>query len=100
MMYGTEYVVQIKGSFLPVERITLNKAIQNVDGIKNVSLRSSDSTHAEFTVNYSGQDSVADAIFMKLYESNLSNKFKTYDYKINGNQIIFSPINQKGTENL
>ena len=100
MMYGSEYIVQIKGNFLPVERITINKAMQNVEGIKNVALRTSDSTQAEFTVNYSGQDGVADAIFMKLYESNLSNKFQNYDYKINGNQIIFSPISKKGASNL
>ena len=100
MMYGSEYIVQIKGNFLPVERITINKAMQNVEGIKNVALRTSDSTQAEFTVNYSGQDGVADAIFMKLYESNLSNKFQNYDYKINGNQIIFSPISKKGAPNL
>ncbi len=100
MMYGSEYIVSIKGNFLPIERISLNKAIQNVEGIKNVNLRSSDSTQAEFTINYSGTDGVADAIFMKLYESNLSNKFKNYDYKIKGNQIIFSPISKKGTENL
>lgn len=100
MMYGSEYVVQIKGNFLPVERITINKAIQNVDGIKNVNLRTSDSTHTEFTVNYSGQDGVADAIFMKLYDSNLSGKFQNYDYKINGNQVIFSPLNNKGIPNL
>ena len=74
--------------------------MQNVDGIKNVALRTSDSTQAEFTVNYSGQDGVADAIFMKLYESNLSNTFQNYDYKINGNQIIFSPISKKGASNL
>ncbi len=100
MMYGSEYVVQIKGNFLPVERISINKAMQNVEGIKNVNLRTSDSTQAEFTVNYSGQDGIADAIFMKLYESNLSNKFQNYDYKINGNQIIFSPISKKGVPNL
>lgn len=100
MMYGSEYIVQIKGNFLPVERITINKAMQNVEGIKNVALRTSDSTQAEFTVNYSGQDGVADAIFMKLYESNLSNKFQNYDYKINRNQIIFSPISKKGASNL
>ena len=95
-MYGSEYIVQIKGSFLPVERIAINKAIQNVNGIKNVNLRMSDSAQTEFTINYSGQDSAADAIFMKLYESSLSDKFKNYDYKITGNQIIFSPINKKG----
>lgn len=100
MMYGSEYVVQIKGNFLPVERISINKSIQNVDGIKNVNLRTSDSTQTEFTVNYSGQEGIADAIFMKLYESNLSNKFQNYDYKINGNQIIFSPISKKGVSNL
>lgn len=100
IMYGSEYVIQIKGDFLPVERITINKAMQNVDGIKNVKLRTSDSTQAEFTVNYLGQDDVADAIFMKLYESNLSNKFQNYDYKISGNQIIFSPISKKETPNL
>lgn len=100
MMYGSEYVVLIKGNFMPVERIALNKAIQNVDGIKNINLRTSDSTQAEFTVNYSGQENVADAIFMKLYESNLSNKFQNYDYKITGNQIIFSPITKKEVPNL
>lgn len=91
MMYGSEYVVQIKGNFLPAERIAINKAMQNTNGVKNVTLRTSDNTHSEFTINYSGNDSVADAIFMKLYESSLSSKFKHYDYKINGNQIIFAP---------
>ena len=92
MMYGSEYIVQIKGDFMPVERITINKALQNVDGIKNVSMRSSDSTMTEFTVNYSGSDAIADAVFIKLYESNMYNKFKNYDYKVTGNQIIFTPI--------
>lgn len=100
MMYGSEYVVLVKGNFLPIERIAINKAIQNVEGIKNVSQKTSDSTQAEFTVNYSGQDGLADAIFMKLYDSNLSAKFQNYDYKINGNQIIFSPMNMKGVPNL
>ncbi len=100
MMYGSEYVVLVKGNFLPIEKITINKAIQNVDGIKNVNQRTSDSTQAEFTVNYSGQDGLADAIFMKLYDSNMSAKFQNYDYKINGNQIIFSPMNAKGIPNL
>lgn len=92
MMYGSEYVVQIKGNFLPVEKASINRTLNNVDGIKNVTLRTSDNTQAEYTINYSGSGSVADEIFMKLYESNLSNKFKTYDYKINGNQLIFLPI--------
>lgn len=99
MMYGSEYIVQIKGNFVPVERVAINKAIQNIEGIKNVSLRNSDSSQSEFTVNYSGSEGIADAIFMKLYDSSLSAKFKSYDYKVNGNQIIFSPI-KKGTPNL
>lgn len=92
MMYGSEYVVQIKGNFLPVEKASINKTLNSVDGIKNVTLRTSDNSQAEYTVNYSGSGSAADEIFMKLYDSNLSAKFKNYDYKINGNQIIFSPL--------
>ena len=89
-MYGQEYIVQIKGSFLPVERATINRTIQNTNGVKNASLRTSDSSLLEFTINYQGnQSTVGDEIFMMLYESNLSSKFKNYDYKINGNQIIF-----------
>ena len=100
MMYGSEYVVQIKGNFLPAERMAINSSIQNVNGIKNVSLRTSDSSQAEFTVNYTGQGSIADAIFMKLYNSNLSSKFSNYDYKITGNQVIFAPVNKNGVPNL
>ncbi len=100
MMYGSEYIVQIKGNFMPVERITMNKALQNIDGIKNVSMRSSDSLLTEYTINYSGSDSIGDAIFMKLYDSNMANKFKNYDYKITGNQIIFAPIKKYGVSNL
>lgn len=91
-MYGSEYVVQIKGNFIPVERVVINKAMQNVNGIKNVVQRTSDSTLLEFTVNYSGQESIGDAVFLKLYESSLSSKFKNYDYKLDGNRLIFTPI--------
>ena len=100
MMYGSEYIVQIKGDFMPVERITMNKALQNVDGIKNVSMRTSDASLTEYTINYSGSDSIGDDIFMKLYDSNMANKFKNYDYKITGNQIIFAPIKKQGVSNL
>lgn len=99
MMYGSEYIVQIKGNFVPVERIAINKALQNVEGIKNVTLRNTEPSQSEFTVNYSGTEGIADAIFMKLYDSSLSSKFRNYDYKVNGNRIIFSPIN-KGAQNL
>ena len=91
-MYGSEYIIQIKGNFLPVERITINKAIQSTNGVKSVKMRSSDNSLSEFTVTYSGEDSAADAIFMKLYESGIGSRFKNYDYKVVGNQIIFSPI--------
>lgn len=92
MMYGSEYIVQIKGNFIPVEKMTISNAIQGVNGVKNVVTRTSDSSYVEYTVNYSGQNSAADAIFMNLYQSSMSSKFKNYDYKINGNQIIFTPI--------
>jgi len=92
MMYGSEYIVQIKGNFTAPERVMINKTLQNTDGIKNVSLRISDSTKSEYIVNYSGQEPFADALFMKLYTSSLSSKFKNYDYKIDGNQLIFAPI--------
>ena len=92
MMYGSEYIVQIRGNFLPVERVTLNQAIKSVDGIQNVNLRSSDGGVVEFTVNYNGQEPAGDAIFMKLYNSGVSAKIRNYDYKTNGNQIIFAPL--------
>lgn len=99
-MYGMEYTIQIKGNFLPIERIAIVKSIQNVDGLKIVNRRAESSTNLEYVVNYSGEDGVGDAIFMKLYESNLSNKFQNYDYKVNGNQIIFAPISKNGASNL
>lgn len=92
LMYGREYVIQIKGSFMPVEKAQINNALGSINTIKNISTRISDSEQIEFTVNYSGQGSIADEIFMKLYNSNLSNKFKNYDYAADGNQIIFKPI--------
>ena len=100
MMYGSEYIVLIKGSFLPYERISINNSLQNTNGVKNVVTRSSDSSKLEFTLNYSGENPVADTIFMKLYSSDLSAKFKNYDYKIDGNQVIFIPLNQKGVQKL
>ncbi len=91
-MYGSEYVVLVKGNFLPMERITINKAIQSTEGIQNVSLRTSSNTQCEFLVNYKGMDAVGDAIFMSVYGTPLSSKFNNYDYSTNGNQIIFSPV--------
>lgn len=63
-------------------------------------MRTSDASLTEYTINYSGSDSIGDAIFMKLYDSNMANKFKNYDYKITGNQIIFAPIKKQGVSNL
>jgi hypothetical protein len=90
-MYGSEYVVLVKGNFLPMERITINKAIQSTEGIQNVSLRTSNNTQCEFLVNYKGMDAVGDAIFTSVYGTPLFSKFNNYDYSTSGNQIIFAP---------
>lgn len=91
-MYGQEYVVDIMGKFLPMERIALNKVINQTEGVEQSKLRVSDDSHCEYTVNYNGEDSVADAIFMNLAESRLADKFSKYDYKVSGNHVIFKPI--------
>jgi hypothetical protein len=91
-MYGSEYIVQVFGSFLPIERISLNKAIKETPGVEAATLRNSDNTKCEYTVSYNGNDPVGDAIFLKLSESNLAGKFGNYDYKGSGNNVIFSPI--------
>ena len=54
MMYGSEYVVELKGKFLPAERISINNALKSADGIKNVSLRTVEPTRVEYVLNYSG----------------------------------------------
>ena len=100
LMYGSEYVVQVQGKFLPAERIAINQAIKKAEGIQTVTLRSSDSTKSEFVVNYKGTEAAGDVIFTGLMQSPLSAKFSRYDYKISGNQIIFSPLNGKGIPNL
>ena len=94
MMYGSEYVLLVNGSFTPMERITLNKTLSTVNGIQNVALRTSDQTQCEFVINYKGLDSIGDAVFMKISDSPLAYRFTNYDYDINGNQIVFSPIKQ------
>ena len=99
-MYGLEYIVQIKGNFIPVERIAIRQAMEKTNGLKITNQRSSDSTLMEFRINYSGNGSVGDEIFMNLYNSSLSGKFKNYDYKTVGNQLIFMPIAKKGVSNL
>lgn len=91
-MYGQEYVIEIMGKFLPMERIALNKAISQTEGVEQSKLRVSDDTHCEYTVNYNGEDSVADAIFMNLAESRLADKFSKYDYQVSGNHVTFKPI--------
>ena len=100
MMYGSEYIVQVRGNFIPAERIMIRQAIERTNGVKNVVQRAADSTNIEYTVNYSGQNSVGDEIYMNLYNSSLSGKIKNYDYKIKGNQIIFLPLSQKGRQDL
>lgn len=97
-MYGSEYIVQIKGSFMPVEKMAISKALNSTQGIKSVKPRIQDESMNEYAINYSGDEAVQDAVFMQLYTVN-PEKFKNYDYKVNGNQIIFSPL-KKGTPNL
>ena len=91
-MYGQEYIIKIMGKFLPMERITLNKAISQTEGVEQSKLRTSDDTYCEYTVTYNGEDSIADAIFMNLAESRLADKFSKYDYKVSGNNVTFKPI--------
>ena len=95
-MYGTEYTLEVKGNFLPIERVNITKALKTVDGIQHVALKSSDNVKLEYTVNYSGSEPVGDTIFMQLVET--SAKFNNYNYTINRGQIIFEPL--KGHENL
>lgn len=92
MMYGSEYFVEIRGNFLPVERIQIANAIKNVEGISTVTQKTVDSTKLEYSVNYKGNDGIADLIFTNFIESNLSNKFNKYDYKVKSNRIIFLQI--------
>lgn len=95
-MYGNEYIVEIKGNFLPIERININKTLKNTEGIDNVTIRSFDNTKVEYALNYKGQEPVGDCIFMQLI--NVSTKFNNYNYNLKDKQIIFEP--SKGTENL
>ena len=91
-MYGQEYIIDVIGKFLPMERIALNKVISQTEGVEQSKLRVSDDTHCEYTINYNGEDSVADAIFINLAESRLADKFNKYDYKVSGNHVTFKPI--------
>lgn len=95
-MYGTEYTLEVKGNFLPIERVNITKSLKTVEGIQHVSLKSSDNNKLEYTVNYNGSEPVGDTIFMQLV--NTSAKFNNYNFTINRGQIIFEPI--KGNENL
>lgn len=91
-MYGQEYIIDVIGKFLPMERIALNKVISQTEGVEQSKLRVADDAHCEYTVNYNGEDSIADAIFMNLAESHLADKFSKYDYKVSGNHVTFKPI--------
>ena len=95
-MNGFEYTLEVKGNFLPIERININKALKTVNGIQTVSLKSFDSSKIEYTLIYKGEDPVGDNIFMQLIE--VSPKFNNYNYTFNRNQLIFEPL--KGNENL
>ncbi len=94
-MYGSEYIIEVKGRFLPAERISISNALKSTEGVKNVSTRTVDTDKVEYVLNYSGSEPLGDSIFMNLVNS--SSKFNNYDYKLNSNQIIFVPL--KG-ENL
>lgn len=100
MMKGSEYILVIKGNFLPAERINITKNLKNVSNIQNVTLKTMELGKLEYSINYNGEDPVGDAIFLQLTETNLANKFNHYDYSIHGNQVIFTPIVKKGTSNL
>lgn len=98
-MYGSEYIVEIKGTFLPAERIKINNAVKTAEGIKKSSVRNSNQNSLEYIINYNGSEPIGDAIFMNLLE--ISSKFNNYDYSSEANHIIFKPItSQKGNENL
>ncbi|MCM1338460.1 MAG: hypothetical protein NC191_02175 [Muribaculaceae bacterium] len=95
-MYGNEYIVEIRGNFLPIERININKAVKNTAGIDNVVIRNSDNTKIEYVLNYKGKDAIGDCLFMQLID--VSAKFNNYNYNLKDKQIIFEPL--KGTETL
>ena len=91
-MYGSEYTIEIHGSFLPIERIAINKALKETAGVDAVTVRTSDGAKSEYVINYSGSDPVGDAVFMSLAGSKVSAKFEKYDYKASGNNVVFKPI--------
>lgn len=90
-MYGSEYVVQFVGDLAPMERIIISKAIKSVEGVSAVNLRTTDQKKIEYVVTYSGEDELADSIFLNISETKLADKFSKYDYKISGNVITFIP---------
>ncbi len=94
-MYGSEYLVEVKGNFLPIERINLNKTLQSAANLK-ATPKSFDNSKLEYTVNYKGTEPVGDEIFVQLIK--VSPKFNNYNYTLKGNQIIFEPL--KGKDNL
>lgn len=96
-MYGKEYNIVFKGNFTPLEKASLKKFLQNVDGVDEMSQRSATETRIEYTINYSGKESLDDAIWMQISGSSVEGKFKDYTTSTTGNQIIFY---KKGTSAL
>ena len=99
-MYGSEVVLEVNGTLSPMERITLNKVLSGVNGIQNVSLRTSSPGQYEYVVNYKGTDALGDSVFKALADSQLSYKFSNYDFDINGNKIVFSPLKTIPEKNI
>jgi hypothetical protein len=95
-MYGSEYLVEIKGNFLPIDRINIRNALAASGKFTTITQRNGDNSKLELSINYNGQEPIGDVIFMQLV--NTSTKFNNYDYSVNSNQIIFEPL--KGNENL
>lgn len=98
--YGSEFLVQVKGVFSPMERITLNKILKGVNGIQNVNLRTSDSGQCEYVINYKGTEILSDSIFEALAESSLAYKFANYDFKTVAGKIVFSPLKTAPQTNI
>jgi len=90
-MYGSEYVVQFLGDIKPMDRIIITKTIKSIEGVSAVNLRITDQTKIEYVVTYSGEEELADSIFLNISETKLADKFSNYDYKISGNIITFIP---------
>lgn len=98
-MYGMEYIVILIGDMTPMARIQFTNTIKKVQGVSNVKQRTVESGKYEFVISYNGSDPLADSIFTQIASSPLSATFNNYDYSVDGNQIKFYPIKEKGKGN-